>query len=76
MFQTCVMRQNDMVHSLVMLPIVLESVYCSHCQTTHVVENGKSVEGKQHYRCRNVDCSRASFILEYTYCGHEPVVKR
>lgn len=56
--------------------MVLEPVCCPHCHTTNVVKNGKSGEGKQRYRCRNVDCSRASFIRDYTYRGHVPEVKQ
>ncbi|MGF1460213.1 MAG: IS1 family transposase [Leptolyngbyaceae cyanobacterium] len=55
--------------------MVLEPVCCPHCQTTEVVKNGQSAEGKQRYRCRNVACARASFILNYTYRGHVPEVK-
>ncbi|NER83285.1 MAG: IS1 family transposase, partial [Leptolyngbya sp. SIO1D8] len=44
----------------------ITSTCCPHCHTTDVVKNGKSGEGKQRYRCRNVECSRASFILDYT----------
>ena len=55
--------------------MVLEPVCCPHCQTTNVVKNGKSGEGKQRYRCRNTDCTRASFILDYTYRGHVLAVK-
>lgn len=51
-------------------------VCCSHCHTTDVVKNGKSAEGKQRHRCRNTDCSRASFILNYTYRSHVLVVKQ
>lgn len=55
--------------------MVLEPVCCPHCHTTNVVNNGKSGEGKQRYRCRNADCARSSFILDYTYRGHVPEVK-
>lgn len=55
--------------------MVLEPLCCPHCQTTDVVKNGKSAGGKQRYRYRNHDCSRASFILDYTYRGHVPAVK-
>ncbi|MEM9767564.1 MAG: IS1-like element transposase [Cyanobacteria bacterium P01_D01_bin.71] len=41
-----------------------------------MVKNGNSAEGKQRYRCRNTDCARASFILDYTYRGHVPAVKQ
>lgn len=56
--------------------MVLEPVCCPHCHTTEVVKNGKSGEGKQRYRCQNVDCARASFILDYTYRGHVLEIKQ
>ena len=56
--------------------MVLEPVCCPHCHTTDVVKNGKSAEGKQRYRCRNVECPRASFILNYSYRGYLPGVKQ
>jgi transposase-like protein len=56
--------------------MVLEPVCCPHCHTTDVVKNGQSAEGKQRYRCRNVECPRASFILNYSYRGYLPEVKQ
>ncbi len=41
-----------------------------------MVKNGKSDEGKQRYRCRNTECSRPSFIRDYTYRGYLPEVKQ
>ncbi|WP_239112192.1 IS1 family transposase [Halomicronema sp. CCY15110] len=55
--------------------MVLEPVGCPHCHTTNVVKNGKSGEGQQRYRCRHANCTRASFILDYTYRGHVLEVK-
>lgn len=56
--------------------MVLEPICCPRCHTTDVVKNGKSAEGKQHYRCRNVECPRASFILNYSDRGYLPEVKQ
>ena len=56
--------------------MVFEPVCCPHCHTTDVVKNGKSAEGKQRYRCRHAECPRASFILNYSYRGYLPEVKR
>lgn len=56
--------------------MVLEPVCCPHCHMTNVVKNGKSAEGKQRYRCRNAECPRASFILNYSYRGYLPAVKQ
>ena len=55
--------------------MVLEPVCCPVCQSDNVIKNGKSKEGKQRYRCRNQDCSRTSFILDYSYRGYLSEVK-
>ena len=51
------------------------AVKCPFCNSTDVVKNGKSKQGKQRYRCRNQECPRSSFILEYTNYGYKPEVK-
>ncbi|WNZ45285.1 hypothetical protein Q2T42_26200 [Leptolyngbya boryana CZ1] len=56
--------------------MVLEPVCCPSCNSPNVVKNGKSDEGKQRYRCRNADCSRRSFIRDYSYRGYLPEVKQ
>jgi transposase-like protein len=56
--------------------MVLEPICCPNCNSTNVVKNGKSDEGKQRYRCRNVECSRRSFIRDYSYRGYLPAVKQ
>ena len=56
--------------------MVLEPICCPSCNSTNVVKNGKSDEGKQRYRCRNAECSRRSFIREYSYRGYLPEVKQ
>jgi len=56
--------------------MVLEPVYCPSCNSTNVVKNGKTQEGKQRYRCRNTECQRRSFIKEYSYRGYLPQVKQ
>jgi transposase-like protein len=40
------------------------------------VKNGKSDEGKQRYRCRNAECTRRSFIRDYSYRGYLLEVKQ
>lgn len=55
--------------------MVLKPVCCPTCHSSNVVKSGKSNEGKQCYRCRNTDCSRASFIRDYTYRGNLAEVK-
>ncbi len=56
--------------------MVLEPIHCPSCNSTNVVKNGKSAEGKQRYRCRNDACHRRSFILDYSYRGYLPEVKQ
>ena len=56
--------------------MVLEPVYCPSCGSTNIVKHGKSTEGKQRYKCRNLDCSRSTFILRYSYLGYLPEVKQ
>jgi transposase-like protein len=41
-----------------------------------VVNHGQSDEGKPRYRCRNVDCSRCTFIRHDAYRGYLPEVKQ
>ncbi|MEM9116779.1 MAG: hypothetical protein AAGD09_02735 [Cyanobacteria bacterium P01_F01_bin.56] len=60
---------------LVNVLLVLEPGCCPHGHTANMVKNGKSAEGKQRYRCRHHDCSRASFIFDYIDRGHVPEVK-
>lgn len=56
--------------------MVLEPVYCPSCTSTNIVKHGKSTQGKQRYKCRNLDCSRSTFILRYSYLGYLPEVKQ
>ena len=50
-------------------------VQCPHCRSTEVVKNGKSAEGKQRYRCQNLDCPYRTFILNQSYPGRTQQVK-
>jgi transposase-like protein len=59
-----------------MPPMVLEPIQCPSCNSTNIVKHGKSTEGKQRYKCRNSDCSRSTFILQYSYQGYLPDVKQ
>ena len=56
--------------------MVLEPIQCPACQCTNVVICGKSMEGKQRYKYRNTDCSRSTFILQYSYRGYLSEVKQ
>jgi len=56
--------------------MVLEPVHCPNCDSTNIVKNGTSAAGKQRYCCRNSECHRRSFILNFTYRGYLPQVKQ
>jgi transposase-like protein len=56
--------------------MVLEPILCPTCGSSDVVKHGQSGEGKQRYKCRNSQCSRATFIRDYRYRGYRPEVKR
>ena len=40
-------------------------VLCPNCGSDDVVRNGKNSNGKQRVLCRNKECSRKTFQLEY-----------
>lgn len=56
--------------------MAVEAVICPSCESEDLVKHGQSDEGKQRYRCRNVDCSRCTFIRHYAYRGYLPEVKQ
>jgi transposase-like protein len=51
-------------------------VLCPHCGSDDVVLYGKNANGKQRYLCRNSECSRKIFLLDYTYNACKPGVKK
>ena len=56
--------------------MVLEPVLCPGCGSEDVVKHGQSQAGRQRYKCRNVACSRCTFIRDYRYRGYLPSVKQ
>lgn len=56
--------------------MVLEPVHCPNCDSTQVIKHGKTLEGKQRYRCQDPECPRRTFIQEYSYAGLLPQVKQ
>jgi len=56
--------------------MVLEPIHCPTCDRTNIVKHGKTAEGKQRYKCRNGECTRHSFVLEYSYRGYLSAVKQ
>jgi transposase-like protein len=55
--------------------MVLVSVKCPRCGSVKVVKFGKQSNGAQRYACRNEECSRSVFQLDYKYHACEPGVK-
>ena len=55
--------------------MLFNAIVCPSCQSIDIVKHGVSGEGKDRYKCRNVECERCTFILNYTYQGHLPEVK-
>lgn len=49
---------------------------CPGCNSTNIVRNGKSPQGKQRYLCQNSECPRCTFILDYQHHGRDPEVKQ
>jgi len=56
--------------------MVHKPVVCPYCQGKQVVKRGKTDTGKQRYRCQNSGCSHQSFLLEPSYKGRLPAIKR
>ncbi len=56
--------------------MVLEPIHCPDCDGIDVIKHGTTSAGKQRYRCQNPECSRSSFIREYSYQGYLPHVKQ
>jgi insertion element IS1 protein InsB len=55
--------------------MVLEPVLCPTCGNDDAVKHGRSGEGKQRYKCRSLDCTCQTFILDPTYRGRLLIVK-
>jgi len=55
--------------------MLFNAIVCPSCQSMDIVKHGTSGEGKNRYRCRNTECKRCTYILNYTYQGYLPEVK-
>ncbi len=42
-------------------------VKCPYCGSEEISLYGKNAKGKQRYLCKNKQCQRKTFILDYTY---------
>jgi len=57
--------------------MIIQGLHCPYCQGTDTVRHGKSLEGKQRYRCRECREGRGrTFLLDYSYAGQSPEVKQ
>jgi len=46
-------------------------VKCPKCKKVEVVKYGINRQGKQRYLCKNQECEKETFILEYSDLGRE-----
>lgn len=51
-------------------------VRCPACKETLVVRFGITETGKQRYRCNNSSCEKKTFIIDYSYNGSLPKIKK
>ena len=56
--------------------MVFEAVKCPTCGGVEIQRYGQSSTGKKRYICRNYNCTRKTFISDYTYQGYRPEVKQ
>jgi transposase-like protein len=56
--------------------MVYIKVLCRDCGSDDVILHGKNTSGKQRLLCRNTECKRKTFQLEYTYNAYNPGVKQ
>jgi transposase-like protein len=55
--------------------MAFDPIHCPTCHGVDVVKYGKTSDGKQRFRCQNVQCECATFIRDYIYQGLLPEVK-
>jgi transposase-like protein len=51
-------------------------VCCPHCNSDLVIKRSKTENGKQRYLCLSADCATKTFLLDYSYNGRLPKVKK
>jgi transposase-like protein len=42
--------------------MITQVLHCPNCHVTDIVKHGKSPEGKQRYKCREIPCDGRTFI--------------
>lgn len=58
------------------IAMALLEVMCPACESNQVVKFGVNKQGKQRYQCRNENCERDTFILEYENKGYLQGIKK
>jgi transposase-like protein len=56
--------------------MIIQVLHCSNCHGTDIVRHGQTRQSKQWYCCREKRCAGRTFLLDYTYPGYSPDVKR
>src|SRR5712691_5969882 len=56
--------------------MILQVLHCPNCHGTDLVRHGTTRQGKQRYRWRAQRCASRTFLLDYSYPGQSPEVKR
>jgi insertion element IS1 protein InsB len=51
-------------------------VRCPYCQSTEVIKAGKQANRTQRYQCKNGQCERRIFLLQYQDRGRLPEIRR
>jgi insertion element IS1 protein InsB len=55
--------------------MAFEPIHCPTCHGVDVVKYGKTADGKQRFRCQNVQCECTTFLRAYRDQGLLPEVK-
>lgn len=56
--------------------MVTEAVHCPTCGGIDIYRHGSSATAKKRYSCRNTECTRKTFIIDYTNKGYLASVKQ
>ena len=56
--------------------VVYIQVLCPYCGSEDIGLHGKNTNGKQRLICKNKECSKKTFQLDYTYNAYKPGVKQ
>ena len=56
--------------------MIPQGLHCPYDYGTDIVQDGMTPVGKQRYWCRACPERGRTFLLEYTYAGQSPEVKR